>query len=110
MKKILGIDLGTNSIGWAIVNQEQNEEDNGSIIGLEAAGSRIIPMDAAQLGDFDKGNSVSQTSERTRYRSMRRLYQRRALRRERLLRVLNVMGFLPQHFASATTRYGKFQT
>lgn len=110
MKKILGIDLGTNSIGWAIVNQEQNEEDNGSIIGLEAAGSRIIPMDAAQLGDFDKGNSVSQTSERTRYRSMRRLYQRRALRRERLLRVLNVMGFLPQHFASATTRHGKFQT
>ena len=46
MKKILGLDLGTNSIGWAIIEKEDNK---GRII---KSGSRIIPMDAATLGDF----------------------------------------------------------
>ena len=37
-KTILGLDLGTNSIGWAVV--QQNEKDSfEKIIGL---GSRII--------------------------------------------------------------------
>ena len=66
MKKILGLDLGTNSIGWAIVNAEENNEGQFQELGIEAAGSRIIPMDAATLGDFDKGNSFSATKERTR--------------------------------------------
>ena len=61
MKRIIGLDLGTNSIGWAIINN--NEQ---GIYHIEKAGSRIIPMDAAMLGDFDKGNSTSQTSERDR--------------------------------------------
>ncbi len=104
-KKILGLDLGTNSIGWAVVN----ENNEGHLTGIEAAGSRIIPMDAAQLGDYAKGNTVSQTSERTHYRGVRRLYQRQALRRERLLRVLSIMGFLPKHFNNALSRYGKFK-
>lgn len=94
-KKILGIDLGTNSIGWALV--EQNfEEKAGKIIG---AGSRIIPMSQDQIGEFDKGNSVSQTKERTGYRSARRLRERHLLRRQRLHRVLNILKFLPEHYA-----------
>ena len=32
----------------------------------------IIPMDAAMIGDFNKGNSISQTAERTRLRGIRR--------------------------------------
>lgn len=90
MKKILGLDLGTNSIGWALVNEAENE-----IIGI---GSRIIPMDAAILSDFDKGNSKSQTSDRTTFRGTRRLRERHLLRRERLHRVLHIMGFLPKHY------------
>ena len=62
------------------------------------AGSRIIPMDAAVLGDFEKGNSISQTAERTRIRGMRRLRERQLLRRERLHKVLNILGFLPKHY------------
>ena len=27
MKKILGLDLGTNSIGWAVVNEAENDSD-----------------------------------------------------------------------------------
>ena len=49
-------------------------------------------MDAAILGDFDKGNSVSQTAERTRFRGVRRLRERQLLRRERLHKVLKILG------------------
>jgi len=96
MKKILGLDLGTNSIGWALIEQKF-EEHKGQIIGL---GSRIIPMDQASLGDFEKGNPISQTAERTKFRSIRRLRERHLLRRERLHRVLNVLEFLPEHYAA----------
>ena len=112
MKKILGLDLGTNSIGWAVVNAEEQIREDGSTYlkpnGISAAGSRIIPMSADILGDFEKGNSISQTAERTRMRMARRLHERALLRRERLLRVLCLMGFLPKHFADKIDRYGKF--
>ncbi len=95
MKKILGLDLGTNSIGWALIEQDF-ENRQGKILGL---GSRIIPMSQDQLGDFGKGNSISQTAERTRMRSVRRLRERHLLRRQRLLRLLNILGYLPEHYA-----------
>lgn len=94
MKKILGLDLGTNSIGWALIKQNfENKE--GSILGL---GSRIIPMGQDVLSDFGKGVTKSQTADRTKARGVRRLYQRDNLRRERLHRVLNVLGFLPNYY------------
>ena len=92
MKKILGLDLGTNSIGWAVVNAEEVTRENGTSYlqpcGINSAGSRIIPMDAATLGDFASGNTKSQTKERTNKRSTRRLRERFLLRRERLHRIL----------------------
>jgi len=108
MKKILGLDLGTNSIGWALTN---NDFDNklGSIEGL---GSRIIPMSQDVLGKFDSGVSISQTAERTKYRGTRRLVQRFLLRRERLHRVLNILDFLPKHYSEAIDfdkRFGQFK-
>ena len=112
MKKILGLDLGTNSIGWAMVNAEEKLRENETSylqpVGISAAGSRIIPMSADILGDFDKGNSVSQTAKRTGYRGVRRLHERNLLRRERLLRVLKLMNFLPDHYAEKIDSYGKF--
>jgi len=97
MKKILGLDLGTNSIGWSLVDLDFNAK-NGNI---DSLGSRIIPMGQDTLGKFDAGVKISQTAERTGYRSTRKLYQRVLLRRERLHRVLNVLGFLPEHYAQA---------
>ena len=112
MKKILGLDLGTNSIGWAVVNADEIYREDGSTYlkpnGISAAGSRIIPMSADVLGKFESGTTVSQTKDRTEMRMARRLHERVLLRRERLLRVLNLMGFLPEHFANKITRYGKF--
>lgn len=106
-KKILGLDLGTNSIGWALIHQHF-ENKQGKILGM---GTRIIPMSQDILGEFERGNSVSQTAERTRYRSIRRLRERQLLRRERLHRVLNVLNFLPEHYAAQIdfqNRSGKF--
>ena len=111
MKKILGLDLGTNSIGWAVIEADEISNDDKIFLKparIVASNSRIIPLDAAILGDFDKGNSISQTSERTSYRGTRRLKERSLLRRERLHRVLDVIGFLPKHFSEKLTRYGKF--
>jgi CRISPR-associated endonuclease Csn1 len=97
MKKILGLDLGTNSIGWALVEQDFKNK-SGKINDL---GVRIVPMSADVLGKFDAGQSISQTADRTSYRGTRRLYQRDNLRRERLHRVLNVLDFLPKHYAES---------
>lgn len=107
MKKILGLDLGTNSIGWALIEQDFDNK-KGEILGM---GSRIIPMSQDILGNFDAGNSGSQTAERTGLRGKRRLRERHLLRRERLHRVLNILGFLPEHYAKQIDfdkHFGKF--
>src|SRR3712207_6740700 len=111
MKTILGLDLGTNSIGWAKVSMN----DNGEYLHDIKLGSRIIPMSQDVLGKFDSGVTESQTKERTRFRGARRLRERCLLRRERLHRVLHVMGFLPYHYDQALgwdkkngKTYGKF--
>ena len=109
MKRILGLDLGTNSIGWAVVVAEIDDKGNLQLVKIDAAGSRIIPMDAAMLGDFDRGNSISQTAERTRLRGVRHLLERCLLRRERLHRVLDIMGFLPIHYSKALNRNGQIK-
>ena len=87
MKHILGLDLGSNSIGWALIEQDFDNK-KGKILGL---GSRIIPMDQGILGEFERGNKVSQTAERTGFRGIRRLRERHLLRRERLHRVLHLL-------------------
>lgn len=111
MKTILGLDLGTNSIGWAkvLVDEKGNLQPDIRL------GSRIIPMSQDVLGNFDKGATVSQTAERTGYRGIRRLRERCLQRRERLLRVLHMLGFLPEHYDNAIgwdrndgKTYGKF--
>ena len=107
MKRILGLDLGTNSIGWALIEQDFDLK-KGKIIDC---GSRIIPLSQDILGKFDSGQTISQTAERTTYRSIRRLRERHILRRERLHRILNILDFLPEHYSSSIdfeTRKGKF--
>lgn len=54
MKRILGLDLGTNSIGWALVNIP-GDEDIDVKSRIEAAGSRVIPMTADVISNFENG-------------------------------------------------------
>lgn len=110
MSRIVGLDLGTNSIGWAVVEKQEEESkqakdrssaDAEASVIVKALGSRVIPMDAATMGDYEKGALQSAAAARRLCRGTRRLYQRSALRRERLLRVLNIMHFLPAHYRDA---------
>lgn len=111
MKNILGLDLGTNSIGWAKVSVDEN----GKVMSDIQLGSRIIPMTQDVLSKFDNGQTQSQTAERTGYRGHRRLLERSLQRRERLHRALHVMGMLPPHYEkeigwnrNEPKTYGKF--
>src|SRR6056297_288501 len=91
-KKIIGLDVGTNSVGWAYVSQDF-EKREGEIQGL---GSRIIPMPADEISNFNQGNLESATSARTAKRGMRRLRERQLKRRERLVDVLKIYGMIPK--------------
>jgi hypothetical protein len=50
MKKILGLDLGTNSIGWALVNEAENSEEKSSIVQL---GVRVNPLTVDEQQNFE---------------------------------------------------------
>ncbi|HAO08536.1 MAG TPA: type II CRISPR RNA-guided endonuclease Cas9 [Chryseobacterium sp.] len=85
MKKILGLDLGTTSIGWAMVNEAENDNEISSIIKL---GTRVNPLTVDELTNFEKGKSITTNADRTLKRSMRRNLQRFKLRKENLIEIL----------------------
>jgi len=85
MAKILGLDLGTNSIGWAIV---ENEDNNFTILDK---GVRIFQEGVK----IEKGIENSKAAERTDFRSARRMKFRRKLRKIEVLRVLSENGYCP---------------
>ena len=91
MKKILGLDLGTSSIGWALVNEAETSEEKSSIIKL---GVRVNPLTVDELQNFEKGKSITTNADRTAGRSMRRNLQRYKLRRENLIEVLKEYNFI----------------
>jgi len=91
MKKILGLDLGTTSIGWALVNEAENDNEKSSIIKL---GVRVNPLTTDELSDFVKGKSITTNADRTLKRSMRRNLQRYKLRRENLVEILLKHNFI----------------
>tara|TARA_R110001592_G_scaffold36893_6_gene123632 strand:- start:3229 stop:8091 length:4863 start_codon:yes stop_codon:yes gene_type:complete len=75
MAKVLGLDLGTNSIGWALVD-DNSLEDKGVLIFSEGV-------------KRDKNNNTSsKAAERTGFRSARRLNFRRKIRKYQTLLVL----------------------
>lgn len=91
MKKILGLDLGTNSIGWAVVNEAEKANEQSSIVKL---GVRVNPLTVDELTNFEKGKSITTNADRTLKRSMRRNLQRYKLRREHLIEILKNNGFI----------------
>lgn len=93
MKRILGLDLGTNSIGWAVVNEAENNEEKSSIIKL---GVRVNPLTVDEKSNFEKGKSITTNADRTLKRSMRRNLQRYKLRRNALLDLLREQGWITE--------------
>lgn len=102
MKKILGLDLGTSSIGWALVNEAENTHEKSSITKL---GVRVIQYDTFTNDQgsevkgnpadfFSAGKSVTPNAARTQSRSMRRNLQRYKLRRNTLISTLRDAGWI----------------
>lgn len=85
MEKILGLDLGTSSVGWAIA------EYNGTEYKLLNKGVSIFQEGVAR----DKGNEKPAVQDRTDARASRRHYFRRRLHKIQLLQVLIREGFCP---------------
>ena len=89
MAKVLGLDLGTNSIGWALI-----DDKNDKILGI---GSRIFPEGVANLGDGK--NEISKNAGRTDARGTRRQFFRRRLRKRFLLRLLAQNNLCPIEYS-----------
>lgn len=96
MKRVLGLDLGSSSLGWAIIEERSTEilTDGGSPQKdkIVALGSRIIPFNGDEGTQFSKGQALTKNADRTAKRAQRKGYDRYQLRRALLLEALSRMG------------------
>ena len=96
MKRILGLDLGSASIGWAIIEEYSKEvlsaEDNVVKDKIVAIGSRIIPLSVDESTQFSKGQALTKNADRTKARTQRKGYDRYQLRRSLLIEKLAQLG------------------
>ncbi len=91
MKKIFGLDIGVNSIGWAVVEEAESPEERSRIVD---AGVRVTPLSAEEASDFEKGNPITVNADRRIKRGMRRRIHRYKLRRKRLIETLKSHGVI----------------
>ena len=96
MKRVLGLDLGSSSIGWAVVEEHSTEIISEDIISkkdkIVAIGSRIIPLSTDESTQFSKGQALTKNADRTKSRTQRKGYDRYQLRRALLLEKLAQLG------------------
>lgn len=86
MARILGLDLGTNSIGWAIVEERER--------GYELVDKGVDIFQEGVARDQNKREKPA-VQDRTAARALRRHYFRRRLRKIDLLKVLTANGLCP---------------
>ena len=90
-KKVLGLDLGSNSLGWALL-----EETNGSVNSIVDIGSRIFTKAVEDLVPTPKN------VKRRDMRLGRRVIQRRSRRKQRMLNYLVSLELLPKELQGNT--------
>jgi CRISPR-associated endonuclease Csn1 len=81
----LGLDIGSNSIGWALLDVGERP----TIVGM---GVRVFPEGVNK----EKGQEKSKNATRREARGARRTHQRRNLRRDQLVKTLKKAGLLPE--------------
>ena len=98
MKRVLGIDLGTNSLGWAII--EVDKIIDCGVLVFEQGIPLVKGIEATQ----------SPAAERTMFRAARRLKYRRRLRKYHTLKILLENGMCPLTLAELQSwiRQGNF--
>lgn len=84
-KQILGLDLGSNSIGWTLL-----EEQDGKPSKIIDLGSRIF------IKAVEEKTPTPKNVKRRNARLTRRVLQRRARRKARMLNFLIQLDLLPQ--------------
>lgn len=104
MKRTLGLDLGTTSIGWGIVEESENREES-KIIKL---GVRVNPLTTDEKINFEGGKPISTNADRTLKRGTRRNLDRFQLRREALIEILIKNEFISSE--TPLTEIGKNTT
>lgn len=95
-KTILGLDLGTTSIGWALILVD-SENIPIRMLGM---GSRIIPLSTDDKTQFEKGQAISKNQDRTKTRTQRKGYDRKQLKKSNdfkysLKKELEKLGIYP---------------
>lgn len=95
-KRILGIDTGTNSLGWAVV--DKNEDGTYALV---SKGSLIFQEGVK----VEKGIESSKAADRTSHRALRKQYFRRRLRKIEVLKVLVEFGWCPYISPEALHRW-----
>lgn len=91
MKKVLGLDLGVGSIGWCLIEKDDNNIPQRII----RMGSRIVPISTDEESGYTKGNAISKNADRTAKRTARKCYDRYQLRRQALVSLLKRLGMEP---------------
>jgi len=89
-KKVLGIDLGPNSVGWALVDDDADSPESNPLIDL---GVRVFPEGVDKYGT---SKEVSRNESRRVARGMRRQTKRRTRRRDQLQAALIETGLWPE--------------
>lgn len=72
--RILGLDLGITSIGWALIDIECDSQAVNEILDL---GSRIVNLSADEIKSFMQPNGLTKNAIRRISRSLRRGYERK---------------------------------
>ncbi|WP_276682257.1 type II CRISPR RNA-guided endonuclease Cas9 [Empedobacter brevis] len=107
-KHILGLDLGTNSIGWAYIKEAQDKTEQSSI---EKIGVRVNLLTVDEQTNFEKGKPITTNAGRTLARSARRNLQRYKLRRENLIKLLKAHQWIDDETILAENgNHSTFQT
>ena len=91
MKKVLGLDLGVGSIGWCLIEKD----DNNTPRRILRMGSRIVPISSDEESGYTRGNAISKNADRTAKRTARKCYDRYQLRRQALVNLLKKLGMEP---------------
>jgi len=92
-KKILGLDLGTNSIGWAYVTEGETQNESE----IKQIGVRVNPLTVDEQTNFEKGKPITTNADRTLKRGARRTLDRYQLRREELRKILLQHSIITQN-------------
>ncbi len=97
MKYVLGLDIGTNSLGWYLLKQFDEK--------FQIADRGVIVFPIGTIVDPEKGLEQTKHAKRRAFRLTTRNRFRKKLRKWRLSRLLRKIGFYPERMESEDFHY-----